>query len=79
MLEQCAFGSLTNLFTELTVHACNMFTRLNSDRKWLVEMKVILQQALLSVDPYMQIHTDTDGSFNCTATYGKGCVYKQLP
>ena len=27
-LLECVFGFLSNLFTKLTVHACNMFTRL---------------------------------------------------
>ena len=42
------FGFLTNLFTGFTVHVCNMFTHLNSDNKWLVEMAIPFLQYILS-------------------------------
>ena len=37
MIAVICFELLNNLFTELTVHACNMFTHLS---KWLVEMTI---------------------------------------
>ena len=62
MIAVMCFGFLTNLFTVLTVHVYVMFTHLNSDRKWLVEMTISFSQYIYireSVDSLCRDGADT--------------------